>query len=298
LDGKTKKKRQTMENEPKKKLNKIPVIVVSVILIIALTLVLVLLPGGKEKSTEEDIEDSSSDVQITTQDTEEMSASGEGTGSDTESPEQNSEVNITEAVTEKNTETGTNSGMNKTEEATEIVTEAPVIDGAGEHKGKLGSVYTIPEGFNDVSPQNTEQGYYYFYEHPEYGMSVQISEFHEENLPVSFEMQYNVYHNLYKNDTSTRVVSDEATETAYTIEAYTDDGIDYFYLKGMKMLDRNVVQIRIQYPAGGNETACRTLLFEILDSYSYQFVSNPDQKTEKATEEITEEGMVYFDETQ
>ena len=283
-----------MENEPKKKLNKIPVIVVSVILLAALTLVLVFLPGGKKKSNGDGGEESSSDVQVT----EEMSASEEGADPATEAPEQNSEGNITEAVTEANTETGTGSDMNKTETTEEIATEAPVIDGAGEHKGKLGSVYTIPEGFNDVSPQSTEQGYYYFYEQPEYGMSVQISEFHEENLPVSFEMQYNVYHNLYKNDTKTRVVSDEATETVYTIEAYTDEEKEYFYLKGMKMLDRNVVQIRIQYPAGENEETCKTLLFAILDSYSYQFISNPDKKTEKATEEITEEGMVYFDETQ
>lgn len=288
-----------MDKKTGKKLNKIPVIVVSVLLIAALTLVLVFLPdSGKGKNSENGGENSSSDTPATSQDSEDVADSGEEKPSETESPEQGLTEDNSGSGLEADTETGTNSGASTTETTEEISTEAPVIDGAGEHKGKLGSIYTIPVGFNDVSPESTERGYYYFYEHPEYGMSVQISEYHEENLPVSFEMQYNVYHNLYKNDTSTRVVSDEATDTVYTIEAYTGEEKDYFYLKGMKMLDRNVVQIRIQYPAEENEETCKNLLSEILDSYSYQFISNPDQKTEKATEQITEEGMVFFDETQ
>ena len=291
-----------MENEPNKKMNKVPIIVVAVILIMALTLVLVFLPGGnKEKSSENGGEEMNTAADPAEQKSEENKSAEQKNG------ENNSEEGTTgqksagsgsEEKTEEKTEAEKSSDVNKTEIATEAETETPVIDGAGEHKGKLGSVFTIPKGFNDVSPESTEQGYYYFYEQPEYGMSVQISEYHEDNLPVSFEMQYNVFHNLYKNDTGTRVVSDEATDTVYTIEGYTGGEKDYFYFKGMKTLDRNVVQIRIQFPAGENEETCRTFLFEILDSYSYQFISNPDKKTEKESEEITEEGMVVFDETQ
>ncbi len=221
----------------------------------------------------------------------------------TEKPSEITLQPVTEQPTEKPSEPGpvgklTESGPDrKTEEQTEEKTqkqteEAPKIDGAGEHRGKLGSVFTIPEGFYDVSPKPTDQGYYYSYEHPEYGMRIQIAEYHEEKLPVSFHMQYSVFHNLYKNDSSTRVFTDEDKGSEYVISGYLGSEEEYFYLKGMKKLDRNVVQITAQYPDGEHEDECEDLLSQILDSYDYQFVSNPDQKQEERNT-LPEDAVVW-----
>ena len=247
-------------------------IMIGVLGIVLVTILLLVMLPGKEKTDS-----------VTEQITE---STEERMPTERSSTEGLSTEKITEQKTEQKTE-------ERTEEKTESQTEeAPMIDGSGEHRGKLGSEFTIPEGFYDVSPEPTEQGYYYCYEYPEYEMRIQIAEYHEEKLPVSFHMQYSVFHNLYKNDSSTRVTTDEDNGSEYVIEGFQNNGEEYFFLKGMKKLDRNVVQITAQYPNGEHKEECDALLSQIMDSYDYQFISNPDQKQEEKNT-LPEDAVVW-----
>ena len=226
----------------------------SVAVIILVTLVLVfLLPGGgkKEDSGEAPVTEQAPDV--STEKTEERSE--KKTESVTVTEEQ--PVVVTRATTE------------------EVTTEV-VIDGSGHHTGKLGSSYDIPEGFQDVSPKEHEEGYYYIYKNPEYDMTLQVAEFHSKGKEVSFETEYSVLHNLYKTDVGTYVTYDKKEENHYVISGYTENQTKVFYVEGFKQLDRNEVQIYSEYPNDRNKAACDRMLEVLQDTYQYYFVENPD----------------------
>jgi len=176
----------------------------------------------------------------------------------------------TEAVTERRV----------TEEPT---TEAPP-DGSGIHKGKLGSSYEIPEGFLDISPGQTEDGYIFLYENREYDMTIQVAEFHLDKKQIGFDMEYSILHNMYQTDTGTEVTYDKKEDDHYVISGYTKGRTRVFYVEGFKHPDRNEVQITSEYPNDGTKPECDRMLEVLQDSLKYDFVSNPDQKQEEETE--------------
>ena len=175
----------------------------------------------------------------------------------------------------------------QTETETEEVTEA-LVSGSGPHNGSLGSSYTIPDGFYDKSPKSHEEGYYYIYENPERDMLLQVAEFHLENQRVGFDGEYTVLHNMYRNDPGSYVIRDEKENLHYLISGYTQDESRVFYIEGYKYPDRNEVQIYSEYPNDEWKDTCDEYLDQLLNSYQYFFVSNPDQKQ---TEE--EENSLY-----
>ena len=194
----------------------------------------------------------------------------------------------TEAVTEVVT-----TEQRTVTESTEIwipqVTEEPtteeVIDGSGFHKGKLGSTFEIPEGFRDVSPKDTEDGYFFIYENPEYQMTLQVAEFRMEEKDISFDVEYTVLHNRYKADQGTTVTWDKKEDDHYVISGFTEDRSKVFYIEGFKHPDRNEVQIYSLYPNDSNKTKCDTFLELLQDTLQYNFVSDPGRNTEEKNSE-------------
>lgn len=182
---------------------------------------------------------------------------------------------------------GDGSGTEEMSEVTtEEVTEAPV-DGAGLHQGKLGSNYSVPEGFYDISPEDHEEGYYYIYRNPERNMLLQVAEFRLEDRRVGFDGEYNVLHNLYLNDDSSYVTYDTKDDNHYVISGYLDHRTKVFYYEGYKYPDRNEVQIYSEYPNDGWKDSCDEFLDALLDSYEYHFVSDPERS--RREEETTED---------
>ncbi len=167
-----------------------------------------------------------------------------------------------------------------TEAKTEKKTEK-IVDGSGKHNGYLGSSYEIPEGFQDVSPAPSEDGYIYLYKNPERDMILQVTEYRLEKRNIGFEAEYSVYHNMYKNDSGTEITYDEMDGNRYCISGYTADGTRVFYLEGFKKPDRHEVQIYSEYPNDAGKEDCDRLLEVLQDTLDYTFVTDPESVTEE-----------------
>ena len=244
------------------------VIAVAVIVLVTVVLVLLLPGGGKKNGTEET---------PGPMDTPSESVTTEGKSAGEKQEDNQSEGNTEHPVVQLPTEGG-NPGT-VTEKATETATEK-IIDGSGSHKGKLGSSFEIPEGFRDISPKGHENGYFYVFENPDYGMRLQVEESHLTDRDVSFETEYSVLHNLYKTDTGTQVTYDKKEDTHYCISGYTNGGKTVFYVEGFKHPDRNEVQIYSEYPNDANKAVCDGFLEVLQDTLEYHFVEDPDRTEE------------------
>lgn len=177
------------------------------------------------------------------------------------------------------------------EAETEVRTEKPtekIVDGSGHHEGYLGSGYDIPEGFRDVSPAPTEEGYIYLYQNPEYDMNLQVTEYRLNKRNIAFEAEYSVYHNIYKNDAGTEITYDVVEDNHYVISGYTSDKSRVFYIEGFKKATGYEVQIYSDYPNDAKKGECDAFLEVLQDTLTYSFVTDPASKTEQKTEEITE----------
>ena len=238
-------------------------------------LLLFLLPGSKEKDTG----DPGTDPGVSTE-----GKSGENTKDKTEEKTENKTdakpegdtgketEGKTEDLTESTEEKSTSGGNGSETASTEVATEEQMVDGAGRHEGKLGSVYEIPEGFYDISPGKVEEGYFYSYTNPEYEMSLQISEFQLKKRSVGFETEYYVLHNMYQNDAGTQVTYDVLEDNHYV------------------MPDGNMVQISSEYPASPNKAECDSFLEVVQDTFEYHFLPDPDKPTEEeGTTQVTED---------
>lgn len=244
---------------------KLPLIL-GLVVIILVTAALLFLPFGKSDTLEESKKPGADTGEATEQPAEEGSAVTEAS-TELQVPTETDPRVITEQPTQTIT----------TEEATEALVPAE-----GPQVGKLGSSFTIPEGFYDFSPRGHEDGYFHIYRNPELDMQLQVAEFHLEDRRVGFDGEYTVFHNMYKNDTGTEVTYDTKEEDHYVISGYTQDGARAFYIEAYKYVDRNEVQITADYPSDGNEDTCREMLDVLLDSYRYDYIPNPDQKQTEA----------------
>ncbi|MCR4838150.1 MAG: hypothetical protein K5897_04325 [Eubacterium sp.] len=289
-------------------------VVLGAALILVVTILLLFLPFGSKEEAREGSKEGSLESELSGENTSEQVGNPTGDASDTEVRQGGAEVssevttaNSGESGNDVNpgnvggsgnpvtpgraSESGNDSGTEgisgaATEEVPEEVTEAPV-DGAGLHQGKLGSNYSVPEGFFDISPEDHEEGYYYIYRNPERNMLLQVAEFRLEDRRVGFDGEYNVLHNLYLNDDSSYVTYDTKDDNHYVISGYLDHRTKVFFYEGYKYPDRNEVQIYSEYPNDGWKDSCDEFLDALLDSYEYHFVSDPERS--RREEETTED---------
>ena len=251
-------RKQCIITDMKKKNRNKLILFIGVGLIIALTALLLFLPGGKK----DPVDTTALDGPATEEEPADIS-------------------DVTEEMTETPTEAPVLITAVPATESTEEPTEA-LVDGAGSHAGKLGSSFNIPEGFYDISPKGYQEGYFYVFENPERKMRLQVAEYHLEERRVGFDGEYTVYHNMYKNDPGTDVTYDKKEDNHYVISGYSEDYAKIFYIESYKYADRNEVQIMAEYPNDGWKETCDGLLDVLLDSYTYTFISNPDQKQTEA----------------
>ena len=167
---------------------------------------------------------------------------------------------------------------------TEQATEARV-DGSGPHKGKLGSSFTIPDGFYNISPKGETEGNIYIFEDPERNMILQVEEYYLPDRPIGFDGQYTVFHNMYQSDPGTYVINDEKNDDHYIITGYTDDRSRVFYIESSKYSGRNEVRLTAEYPNDETKEENDALLEAFLKSYSYTYVSAVEQRKQEQEEQ-------------
>ena len=135
------------------------------------------------------------------------------------------------------------------------------------HEGVMGSSFTIPSGFQDVSPAVTAAGYSYEFYNYDLQMSISFSEVAMASLPADLNSDYNYYKNFYSNE-GYEIVYDVKFDHQYVLSGFNYYDNSVFYINSVVNNEDIYMSLNAGYPNDDLKSDRDELLNRVAQSWT------------------------------